>query len=98
MDFLVGILAFLVKNSLFIFLVAFGAGLLGQNALNRGDIAKGKKLIWAAFIASALLCLTHAVVFVIQLSAGNPDLFTAVIGAIWGYFAWRDWRILQRLR
>jgi len=86
------ILALLLKFSWVLFLVALFASFGSRGLYARGDLRKARWAALTSFIASSLLAVLYLTVFFI-----GKGFLDAIIAAVWGWFAWRDYKFLQIL-
>lgn len=86
----VTILAFLMKFSWVLFLVALFASFGARGLYSKGDFRKARLAAMASFFASSLLAVLYVTVFII-----GQGFLDAIIAAVWGWFAWRDYKFLQ---
>ncbi len=92
MPVVVMILGLMLKFSWVLFLIALAGSFGGQHLARKGDMRKARWAIMAGFGASSLLAVLYLTVSL--LGQGALDLLFA---AIWGWFAWRDYKVLQVL-
>lgn len=93
MEILQPVVLFLMRNTLLLFLIAFGFGLGAQFMFRKGDFAKAKVFAWIGFCGSSLLAVLYVGVTILSSSPIN-----LIFAALWCYFAYRDWRLLQMMR
>lgn len=87
------LLAFLMQNSLVIFLVAIGASLFARSAIGKGDHGNARIAGRIAFGASGIMLFIHLVSFAFGFS-----LVALVMSGLWGYWTYQSWQFLQTLR
>lgn len=83
-----------------LFIVALAGGMGAPYLANKGDLGKARVAAWAAFIAASLLCVLYVGGIMLALRAGAAGRIglDLLMAGLWGYFAWRDYRMLQQLR
>jgi hypothetical protein len=86
------IVGFIMRNTLFLFIVAFAGGLIGHHYAATGRRGRAKWLFRAAFVCASLLCMVHIIGFAMM--ASMTDFLFA---ALWGYFSWRNLQFLRTL-
>lgn len=90
---LIKIVLFLNNYGFILFLVSLVFSWWGRSEANKGSLRKAIKLITVAAVTASVLCGTYAIIGAITQSA-----FSLILAALWGYFAWRDWRSLKVLK
>lgn len=83
-----------------LFIVALAGGMGAPYLAQKGDIGKARVAAWAAFIAASLLCVLYVggIMLALRAGAANRIGLDLLMAGLWGWFAWRDYRVLQMLR
>lgn len=94
------VLALILNNTLLIAILAIGGGLLGSHWAQSGKLRQARIAVWTAFVASSLLLVVHLAMTAFAARAGAVGSMglNALMSVLWGYFTWRDLRLLKMLR
>ncbi len=92
MPVVITILGLMLKFSWVLFLVALAGSFGGQYLARQGKLRQARWAVMAGFGAASLLAVLYLTTSF--LGRGALDLLFA---AIWGWFAWRDYKVLQAM-
>lgn len=90
---LIDIVLFFNRYGFVLFLVSLAFSWWGRSEANKGHVLKAIKLVTVAAVAASILCGTYLIIGALTQSA-----FSLILAALWGFFAWRDWRDLKVLK
>ena len=90
---LIDIVLFFHRYGFILFLISLAFSWWGHSEAKKGNLLKAIKLVTAAAVAASILGLTYLII-----GAATQSAFSLILAALWGYFAWRDWRDLKVLK
>lgn len=94
------VLTVLMQLQIPLFLVALLCGLGAPYLAQSGDLRKARWAAAAGFGASSLLAVLYVGSIILSLRSGAVGRIglDVLMACLWGFFAWRDYRMLQQFK